>query len=257
MKRFLPISFFFAAVAWPQSAIAPPQVGFVQSADRSLRPVYGLASNFILGPPVAGQTSTQAFSGSVGLQKTDSSLVAFDTHGNTIASTNAAPGPALFAFSPDGAMALAYIASNGTLIEWRAGRFHPVSVRMPRESVVAIAFPNPSEARLFVEKDVGITETRLPLLPAGSHSQAVVTGVTAPLLPLPSGDLVYSDSNGIVIRRPDASEVRIAAALPASFSLQQMNRDWVQLSDLQSDARFAIHAASGREAYYQLPEARP
>jgi len=76
----------------------------------------------------------------------------------------------------------------------------------------------------------------------------------APLLALPSGDLIYPGASGIVVRRTDASEVHIAASLPASFSLQQMNQDWVQLTDLNSNVRFAIRTTPGREGFYQLPE---
>ncbi len=64
------------------------------------------------GRSLAGNIVTQAFSGSFGLLKTDSSLAAFDSQGKRQASMDAAAGPALFAFSPGGTTALAYIASN-------------------------------------------------------------------------------------------------------------------------------------------------
>ena len=65
-----------SAGAWAQPAIAPPSLGFVEDSARSLRPAYGLAGNFILGPSVAGKIVSEAFSGSIGLLKTDSSLAA-------------------------------------------------------------------------------------------------------------------------------------------------------------------------------------
>jgi len=36
-----------------------------------------------------------------------------------------------------------------------------------------------------------------------------------------------------------------------------MTRDWVQLSDLNSSARFAVHTAPGHERFYQLPANNP
>jgi hypothetical protein len=87
-------------------------------------------------------------------------------------------------------------------------------------------------------------------------SQKALIGVHAPVLALPTGDLIYSDARGLVVRRTDASEVHIPAMLPASFSLQQMNQDWVQLTDLNGSKRFAIHATPAREAFYELPESR-
>ncbi len=248
--------FLASACAWAQPAIAPPRLGFVEDSARSLRPAYGLAGNFILGPSIAGKIVSEAFSGSIGLLKTDSSLAAFDSQGKLLASMDAPPGPALFAFSPSGATALAYMASGKALVEWRGSAFAPLAFHeaVRADAVLAIAFPTPFEASLFVQRKDTIWELNFPLGAVGTASQNALIGVHAPLLALPSGDLVYSDATGIVVRRSDASEVHIAAALPASFSLQQMNQDWVQLTDLNSNARFAIHTTPGRERFYRLPE---
>jgi hypothetical protein len=249
-------AFVLAAGAWAQPAIAPPQIGFIEDGARALRPAYGLAGNFILGPAVASNIVTVAFSGSIGLLKTDSLLAAFDSQGKVLASMDAAPGPALFAFSP-GATALAYIASSNALFEWLGSAFAPVSLNNQEadtQDVLAIAFPTPSEASLFVQENDTIWELHLPLGNWGDVSRNALAGVHGPLLALPAGDLLYHGTGGIVVRRTDGSEVPIAASLPARFSLQQMNRDWVQLTDLAGGPRFAIRTTPGREALYQLPE---
>ncbi len=255
-KRLLSI-FFLAAGAWAQPAIAPPQLGFIEDSARALRPAYGLAGNFILGPAVAGHIVTAAFSGSIGLLKTESSLAAFDSTGKVLASMDAAPGPALFAFSPGGTTALAYIASSNVLIEWLGSAFAPVSLNDPEiaaQDVLAVAFPTPFEAALLVQQNDNIWELHLSLGTLGGVSQNALVGVHGPLLALPTGDLLYRDTGGIVVRRTGGSEVRIAASLPARFSMQQMNQDWVQLTDLAGGARFAIRTTPGREGLYQLPE---
>ena len=206
---------------------------------------------------MAGNIVTAAFSGSIGLLKTRSSLAAFDAQGKVLASMDAALGPALFAFSPGGTTALAYIASSNTLVEWLGSAFAPVSLNdqeIMAQSVLAIAFPTPFEASLLVQQNDTIWELHLPLGGSGDVSQNALVGVQAPLLALPSGDLLYRDTGGIVVRRTDGSEVHIAASLPARFSLEQMNQEWVQLTDLAGGARFAIRTTPGRESLYQLPE---
>jgi hypothetical protein len=119
--------------------------------------------------------------------------------------------------------------------------------------VLAIGFPTTLEAALMIQRKDTIWELNLPLAKNGTISQHALIGVHAPMLALPTGDLVYSDPEGIVVRRSDATEVHIAAPLPASFSLQQMNQNWVLLMDLNSSAQFAIHIAPGREGFYRLP----
>ena len=256
MKTFVAL-LLVCASAKAQPGIAPPQLGFVEDSARTLRPAYGLAGNFILGPSIAANIVSEAFSGSLGLLKTDSSLVAFDSQGKLLGSIDAASGPALFAFSLNGSSALAYISSSNTLLEWRGSGFVPVSMRLEEviaDNVLAIAFPTPFEASLIVQRRALLWELNLPLGKVGAVSQRALVGVHAPVLVLPWGDVVSGDAGGIVVRRTDRSEVHIAASLPANFSLQQINRDWVQLTDLNSSARFAIRATPGREGFYQLPE---
>jgi hypothetical protein len=255
-KRLLSI-FILAAGAWAQPAIAPPQLGFIEDGARALRPAYGLAGNFILGPAVARKVVTAAFSGSIGLLKTESSLAAFDSHGKVLASMDAAAGPALFAFSPAGTTALAYIASSKALVEWLGSAFAPIPLNnqeVDTQEVLAVAFPTPFEASLFVQQNDTIWEVRIPLGKWGDASRNALAGVHGPLLALPAGDLLYRGTAGIVIRRTDGSEVPIAGSLPTRFSLQQMNQDWVQLTGLAGGPRFAIRTTPGREALYQLPE---
>src|ERR1700729_479425 len=118
MMKFLATLLIAATIVAAQSGIRPPQVGFAGNADGTLRPVYGVAGNFILGPSIAARVISQAFSGSIGLLKTESTLRAFNRQGQVLATTDAAEGPALFAFSPDGLTALAYVPSSNTLVQW-------------------------------------------------------------------------------------------------------------------------------------------
>jgi hypothetical protein len=254
MKQLV-ITILLAAGAIAQTAIRPPHMGFAAVSGGTLRPIYGVAGNFILGPSVAGNVISQAFAGSVGLLKTASTLAAFDAQGRVLATTDAAAGPALFAFSPDGVTAIAYIAASNTFIEWSAGRFEAIPYHPEPDNILAIALPNAFEASVIVQRSSGIWEVRLPFNRSRVVSQKALTGVTAPVLALAFGDLVFADTGGIVLRKPDNSEIRIAGALPAKFSLQQMASDWVQLSDSNSARRYAIRITPGREALYQLPEA--
>lgn len=254
MKR-LSTLFLVAASAFAQHAIAPPQLGFMQDASLALRPVYGLAGTFILGPSITGPILSEAFSGSLGLLKTDSSLAAFNSQGKVLASMDVSGGPALFAFSPSGITALAYIASSNSLVEWRGSAFSRVSFHPVADTVLAIAFPDSLTATLIVQRSADrLWEVHVPLGALETLAESALAGVHAPVLALPEGDLVYTEAGGIVVRRAAGSEVHIPASLPATFSLQQMNRDWVELTDMKGSARFAIRTLAAREGIYRLPE---
>jgi len=247
-----------AASAKSQPAMAPPQIGFIQDGTRALRPAYGVAGSFVIGNALAKGIVNEAFSGQVGLLKTDSSLAAFDSTGKVLGTRNALPGPALFAFSPNGSAGLAYVPAKNSLLEWQGTSFAPILLErdeIGRGSVLAIAFCSPWEAAFILESQGGIREIHLPLGPGGTFSRNALEGVRAPLLVLPSGELLYREEGGIVIRKKDASEIHIAASLPARFSLRQMNRDWVQVVE-PSGAALAIRTTDGREQLFRLPDSR-
>ena len=56
MRRASLVLLAVAGALLAQSGISPPLAGFIRCEDGKLRPVYGLAGNFVLGVPVAEET---------------------------------------------------------------------------------------------------------------------------------------------------------------------------------------------------------
>jgi hypothetical protein len=242
--------------AWAQTGIAAPQMGFIQDGGNSLRPVYGIAGNFVLGDATASGVVCSAFSGSFGLVKTDSSIVAMDGQGQVLDTADAPPGSALFGFSRSGAPALAYLASTNLLLQWTGATFEPVLLapNIPDSAdVVSIASPVPGQAAMILQRGDDLWDVRILLATGELISQTAILGVTAPVLTLPTGDLVYGDANGLVVRQADGSEKHIAGQLPESFALRQMGDGWIQVRDLDTGHQFAVRITANREQFYGLP----
>ena len=258
MKRSLTMLSVAAGIAWAQTSLAPPQAGFMRDAVDSLRPVYGIAGNFLLGSQVTGAVQSAAYSGSFGLVKSSSAVSAIDGTGS-IAATSATPdGPALFAFRRNGEPALVYLLSANTLLVWNAGAFEPVPfdpATLGATAVLSVAAPLDGHAAMIVQRDDGLWDVRIELATGAVDSQTAIPGISAPVLMLANGQLVYGDQNGIVLRASNASERHIGAELPASFEFEQMDRDWIQLRDLGGGRQFAIRITENHEQFYRLPEA--
>ena len=251
------MAFLLAAAACAQPALAPPQVGFLEDGANSFRPVWGIAGNFVLGASAFGHVSSAAYSGSFGLVKTDTSVIAVDSQGKMLASMDAPAGPAAFAFFSDGSPAFVYLASANLLFAWYGTVFQMVPFDcqlFPPSAVVGISAPDRGHVAFLIKRDHRPWEIRVLVETGASDSQAALTGANTPALRLASGELVYADANGIVIRKADATEIHLNAQLPLSFSFAQMGAGWVALSDLGSSARFAIRVTPGRESLYFLPE---
>ncbi|HEX4592948.1 MAG TPA: hypothetical protein VH157_01675 [Bryobacteraceae bacterium] len=257
MREILATITIAAGLASAQTAVTAPQVGFMHDAADSVRPVYGIAGNFLLGDPVATGVLSAAFSGSYGLIKTGSAVIVIDRAGSIVGSSNAPDGPALLSFAPTGEPALAYLPDTTTLLAWSAGTlsvvpFDPAAIGAG--AVLSIASPDSDHAALVVQRDDGLWDARILLATGEVDAQTAIPGVAAPVLMLASGELVYSDANGIVVRKPDGSERNIIAPLPASFAFEQLGDGWIQLRDLTSAQQFAIRIIENRERSYQLPE---
>lgn len=247
-----------ASAICAQSTLAPPQIGFIQDVRGGMRPVLGVAGNFLIGGAVSSRIVSAAYSGSVGLMKTDTALIVTDKQGHAIASTVAPPGSALFAFSADSRTALAYLDRTQELMVWNGRAFKHAALdatSLPAKTVLSIAVDNATLAELLVERESELWELQVRIETGAVVSQMALPGVAAPALLL-AGGLVYGNERGVVLRKNDGSEKQIAARLPKSFTLQQMGDGWVQVRDLATSRPFAISVQSGREAYYALPEVR-
>jgi hypothetical protein len=84
-------------------------------------------------------------------------------------------------------------------------------------------------------------------------SETAINGVVAPVVALSTGWLIYRDSGGMVVRKPDGTDTHIAAQLPANIALQQMGDGWIQVRDLDTLNQFAVRVTENREQVYGLP----
>ncbi|MGI8990207.1 MAG: hypothetical protein ACR2I2_11580 [Bryobacteraceae bacterium] len=113
-SRFLPAFFCVACAAVGQS-LSAPRAGFMLDRSHRIRPVFGMAGNFVLGEALAGEVLSLAFSGKSGLAKTETQLLLLDRDAATIQAFDAPPGKSLFAFHADGTPAYCYFEATGDL----------------------------------------------------------------------------------------------------------------------------------------------
>lgn len=257
MKAILAALSLLAVSAWAQPTIAPPQIGFMEDKAGSVHPVYGLAGNFLMGDPIATGVISAAFSGSFGWAKTDSTVIVMDAQGQAMATSDAPPGPALFAFTGDDRPALAYLVTSNTLLQWSGATLTPVPLdwtALAADAVLSIAEPDSDHAAMLVQRKDGVWDVRVVLATGEADSQTALPAVTPPSCMLANGDVVSSDDSGLVVYKADGSAIHIAAHLPDSFSLQQMGDRWLQLRDLTNAEEFAVRTSKDREGFYALPE---
>ena len=257
MSRTLAILLLSAVAAAAQSGLLPPQVGFVRDSTGSVRPVVGIRANFMLGDPLLDNVRSAAFSGRSGLVKTDQEIIVFDTEGRILGRQPAPPGEALFAFAGDGLPALAYLVETKELYRQRGAGLTPVPwspLRVDGE-VLALASLRGGLIALVIRGEDALWLSWLVAESGEVRFEALLPGVSAPVLPRPDGSLLYADGNEVVIRASDATERRVPLPLRAA-GFQQMGEGWIHVLAETGGAGLALRLAADGEYLHRLPGGR-
>jgi len=234
--RILPI-FWAAVCACAQSVIEVPAIGAIIDASGALRPVQGVAGSFWLGPATVSGVLSVACSERLCLAKTDSKILSLTGE------TDAPPGPAIF--SLDGSEALAYFPETRTFARWHDDSLD--SLDWVVDGQVLSIRRSGGEAEIAVRRDENVWII---------HSDgSIVDGITAtagPVLLLAEG-ILYATPDELVLRHPDASEVRFELA--GAQSITALGPRYAAIR--AGDATYALRTEPGSEKLFLLPGTSP
>lgn len=238
--RAIAMWLLFVAVAAAQLAV--PRLGCIVDEEQRLRPVLGVAGNFLMGKAEAEGVIAAACSGDMSLLKREDSLEVRTRGG--VASWPAPPGPALFGLSRDGAAALVYFPESKEWFRVRASSL----VRLPPLEGDVVAIGNPQRPAAVVRRADGLWF-------AGADERPVPEGVSEPLLLLPDGNILFSRGKELVLAGRDETERCFPLPAPAA-ALEWMGRGWVRVKLTPGDGHLAF-ALDDRNDLFRLPEVAP
>ncbi len=116
MRAFVLVS--LTVCAWAQSGIEVPAIGAMVDSSGALRPVEGVAGNFLLGPATLPGVISAACSRQLCLAKTDSKIV------SPSGEVDAPAGPAVFGLS--GSDAVVFFPETRTFARWHDDTLDPL-----------------------------------------------------------------------------------------------------------------------------------
>lgn len=254
MLRVLAILLFSALAAPAQSGLGAPLVGWLRDQGGSLRPVIGIRANFILGDSVLEDVHSAAFSGRSGLVKTGEEIIVMDQQARIVDRQPAPPGEALFAFAGDGLPALVFLPETRELYRQRRRGLAPVawSPLQVDGEVRAIALVAGAYVWLVTEREGALWLTRVTARDGQVRFEAMLPGISAPVLLRPDGALIYADGDELVVRAFDATERRVP--LPVRVTgFEQMGEGWIHILGGPGSSGLALRTTADGESLYHLP----
>jgi hypothetical protein len=227
----------WAVCAWAQSGIEVPTLGAVVDASGGLRPVHGVAGNFLLGPATVPGVLSAACSGQLCLAKTDSKIL------SPTGETGAPAGPAVFGVNAG--EALLFFPETRTFARWRGDALETLDWTIEGE-ILSVRLRG-GEAEIAVRRDADVWIIHTDGHPDGSVIDWIAA-TPGPVLLLGEG-VVFAASDQLVLRRPDASELRFD--LPGAESIAAMGPHYVAIR--AEGATYALRTEPGRETLLLLP----
>ena len=230
MRIFL---FFGAICAWAQSGIEVPSAGAIVDSSGALRPVQGVAGNFLLGPARLSGVLSAACSERLCLAKTDSKIL------SATGEIDAPPGPAVFGADGDGA--IVFFPEPRTFARWHDNILDPLDWTVDGEVLSLRA----TEIAVLRDGHVWIVH------PDGSVADWIAD-TAGPVLLLEVG-VLFATSDELVLRRRDASEFRFG--LTGAKSIAAMGANYAAIQS--GNVTYALRTEPGRESLYLLPGTAP
>jgi hypothetical protein len=218
MRRILPI--LWASCAWAQSGLEVPDIGAFADSSGFLRPVQGVAGNFLLGPAMMSGVLSAACSERVCLAKTDSKIISLTGE------VEAPPGPAVFGV--DRSEAVIFFPESRAFARWHNNTLEPLDWTVAGE-VLSI---------LLADGQVQIAVRR-----EGDGN--------GPALLLPEGVVFAAEE--LVLRRRDGTELHFELA--GAETIARMGEHYAAIR--AGSTTYALRIDSGHEQLYLLPGNAP
>jgi hypothetical protein len=241
-----------ALTAAAQSPMGYPRAGCFRDGAGLLRPVLGIAGNFLIGDAEASGVIAAACRGRLILVKTADALGLRDRESGRELKWPAPAGGALFAFPADGSAPLAFFPATSEWLRTEEGASARTLPAIEGEPV-AMWSEDDVRAGFVVRREGGLFAVRISLA-SGVVEAETALAESGPVLPLGGGMLLAAEGTGLVVREPFEEERRIALPAPAA-AIEQMGEGWVRIV-LEGGGHMALRMASGGDELYQLPEVK-
>ena len=237
------------AVAYAQSGVKTPPVGYARASDGTIVRVFGIAGSFVTTPTDQAGAVSAGFSLQLGLLKLTSTVRVLNDAGALLNESDAPDGPALFGFNRRGDAAIAYYSSNRTLSVYSAGAWQSMPFTRTGAQVLAVALIDSGNAQAVVARDQ-LSLVTLRVSDGAVENETLLGPGSGPAL-LTGGGVLFGRDDTLVYHDSSGKEQIVPVPAPAAV-LSQMGSGWIQA---QSGSGGNLALRLGPEVrVYQLPE---
>jgi hypothetical protein len=237
--------------------VSIPEVGLVRYTDHTVRPIYGVPANFIVGTTLFDHADAASFSDSGGLVSTNGGIEVVTRDGTVLGRYDSGETAPLLSIESDLETAIAWLPTQHVLLHWNGKAFVSTQVEDPPSgTVTSIQLASPNTAKLLItDPEKHVSEATVSLETGDVISSDLLPGVQGPAFRRHSA-LVFRDSQGLEIESPGGN--RQTLPLDASdISIERMSSDWLHLFSQATGQHWALYMSRSAPHLSALPAAGP
>ncbi len=250
--------FLWLAVSLP-AQVSAPKLGLLRYADGTVRPVYGVQANLVVGKRMFRGAEAVSFSDAGGLIAENRHIHLIARNGTVVRDYNAGDRKALLNIDGDLTTAIAYLPSREALLRWGGRSF--VLTRLDTGNfggtVTSVEVSGPHAARLLITtRQQNVAEVTVSLETGQLISFRPLPGVRGPAF-LNGGFVVSRDEEGLEVETAKGVRRTIPlhiAGVSDDLKCERMSAEWFHITSLNRQ-EWVLHLSGTTFELSELPVA--
>lgn len=252
---FLVIPIWLAG--WLQAQIGKPELGFVRYADSTVRSIYGVEANLIIGKQMA-RADAVSFSDSGGLLALNGHIQLVNRAGSVLSDYDAHERKPLLNIDGDLTTAVAYLPSRQALLYWNGRSFILTQLGSGGFSgtPTSVQMHGAHAAKLLASTSGGnVSEITISLDTGEPASVNFLPGIEGPAF-LHHAFVIFHDKQGLEVEAPNASR-RTVPLKATDLRIERISSDWLHLTSLSTNQSWVLHVNNTALQLSEMPLPRP
>ena len=243
-----------AAVVWAGSLA--PRIGAVREPDGSVRPLFGLSSNFVVGEPLPlGPVLAAAFSDKAGLMLRNGRIDLVSPDGSLVASYATGEAKPIFDVADGPETAIAWLPSAGRFVRWNGRKFIDSAFDATRlaGSIRAIDLLDSGHVELLVSNGETLERVCVAIAEGVPVRSEILPETGEPAFQTDSF-VLFHDASGLELRWPDGA-MRTLPIPQTDLVFEKSGKDWLHISSPSAGRQWMLHLDARNPILSELPGA--
>jgi hypothetical protein len=239
---------------WSLAQVGAPKLGVLRYGNGTVRPVYGIEANLIVGKQMFRAADAVSFSDAGGLLVLNGRIHLIGRNGSILSDYDAGDHKALLNIDGDLNTAIAYLPSREALLRWNGKSFIliPLDTGSFGGTVTSVQAEGAHAAKLLItDGNRDVLEITVSLNTGQPTVVRPLPGVQGPAF-LDREFVIFHDERGLEVETASGHHRTIPLAA-GDLKFERMSTEWLHVSSRNTKREWVLHLNSTVSELSELP----